>query len=1009
MPIKLIQVQRKLNVGINTVVEFLRKKGFEVEDNNPNTRIGDEQYALLVKEFGKDLPNGGRERERVVPERSHREASSVKEEKSSEIKTVIPEEFRPKIVTKGRIDLDRPHKKVQEVQHQPVSVPVEKKVEKPVEAATAAKTADAPVEEVKTPEVKAPEVEIPEVKIPEMKQQPEEIKEEKVIVVEKEPAEVMKPEPVQEPKTANVESTTATAEPAASAGNDSDEGLFRLNTPKFESKIKVTGKIDLNALNQSTRPKKKSKEEKRKEREEKDKQRQEQRKLMKDAIIKEIRKGDDKISKNLVNDDAAKKKKRNRINKERVDINAAGTTNVGGASNNNQRNDNANRPNRNNNSKPNSNNNQGGGKFNKDRFKKPVVKAEVSDEDVAKQVKETLARLTNKTKNKAAKYRKEKRENVQNRLMEQEEMEQEDSKILKLTEFVTANELASMMDIPVTQVIATCMSIGIMVSINQRLDAETINLVAEEFGYKTEYVSAEVAQAITEEEDNEEDLQPRAPIVTVMGHVDHGKTSLLDYIRKANVIAGEAGGITQHIGAYNVKLEDGRHITFLDTPGHEAFTAMRARGAKVTDIAIIIVAADDNVMPQTKEAINHAMAAGVPIVFAINKVDKPHANPDKIKEELAAMNFLVEEWGGKYQSQDISAKKGTGVHDLLEKVLLEAEMLDLKANPDRKATGSIIESSLDKGRGYVATMLVANGTLKMGDIVLAGTSYGKVKAMFNERNQRIKEAGPSEPVLILGLNGAPAAGDTFHVIDTEQEARDIANKREQLQREQGLRTQKLLTLDEVGRRLALGDFHELNVIVKGDVDGSVEALSDSLIKLSTEQVQVNVIHKGVGQISESDVTLAAASDAIIVGFQVRPSSSAGKLAEQEGVDIRKYSVIYDAIEEVKAAMEGMLAPTLKEQITATIEVREVFNITKVGLVAGAMVKTGKVKRSDKARLIRDGIVVFTGAINALKRFKDDVKEVGTNFECGISLTNCNDIKVGDIIEAYEEVEVKQTL
>ena len=713
--------------------------------------------------------------------------------------------------------------------------------------------------------------------------------------------------------------------------------------------------------------------------------------------------------KNLVNDDAAKKKKRNRINKERVDINAAGTTNVGGASNNNQRNDNANRPNRNNNSKPNSNNNQGGGKFNKDRFKKPVVKAEVSDEDVAKQVKETLARLTNKTKNKAAKYRKEKRENVQNRLMEQEEMEQEDSKILKLTEFVTANELASMMDIPVTQVIATCMSIGIMVSINQRLDAETINLVAEEFGYKTEYVSAEVAQAITEEEDNEEDLQPRAPIVTVMGHVDHGKTSLLDYIRKANVIAGEAGGITQHIGAYNVKLEDGRHITFLDTPGHEAFTAMRARGAKVTDIAIIIVAADDNVMPQTKEAINHAMAAGVPIVFAINKVDKPHANPDKIKEELAAMNFLVEEWGGKYQSQDISAKKGTGVHDLLEKVLLEAEMLDLKANPDRKATGSIIESSLDKGRGYVATMLVANGTLKMGDIVLAGTSYGKVKAMFNERNQRIKEAGPSEPVLILGLNGAPAAGDTFHVIDTEQEARDIANKREQLQREQGLRTQKLLTLDEVGRRLALGDFHELNVIVKGDVDGSVEALSDSLIKLSTEQVQVNVIHKGVGQISESDVTLAAASDAIIVGFQVRPSSSAGKLAEQEGVDIRKYSVIYDAIEEVKAAMEGMLAPTLKEQITATIEVREVFNITKVGLVAGAMVKTGKVKRSDKARLIRDGIVVFTGAINALKRFKDDVKEVGTNFECGISLTNCNDIKVGDIIEAYEEVEVKQTL
>ena len=852
--------------------------------------------------------------------------------------------------------------------------------------------------------------------------QPEKETPKPVVVEEKKPESAPQPAPApvleekKEPKIEKTEEKTPQVKEmeketpeAAPVQEKEEDDVFKIRPTEFKSKINVVGQIDLAALNQSTRPKKKSKEEKRKEREEKDKQRQEQRKLMKDAIIKEIRKGDDKISKNLVNDDAAKKKKRNRINKERVDINAAGTTNVGGASNNNQRNDNANRPNRNNNSKPNSNNNQGGGKFNKDRFKKPVVKAEVSDEDVAKQVKETLARLTNKTKNKAAKYRKEKRENVQNRLMEQEEMEQEDSKILKLTEFVTANELASMMDIPVTQVIATCMSIGIMVSINQRLDAETINLVAEEFGYKTEYVSAEVAQAITEEEDNEEDLQPRAPIVTVMGHVDHGKTSLLDYIRKANVIAGEAGGITQHIGAYNVKLEDGRHITFLDTPGHEAFTAMRARGAKVTDIAIIIVAADDNVMPQTKEAINHAMAAGVPIVFAINKVDKPHANPDKIKEELAAMNFLVEEWGGKYQSQDISAKKGTGVHDLLEKVLLEAEMLDLKANPDRKATGSIIESSLDKGRGYVATMLVANGTLKMGDIVLAGTSYGKVKAMFNERNQRIKEAGPSEPVLILGLNGAPAAGDTFHVIDTEQEARDIANKREQLQREQGLRTQKLLTLDEVGRRLALGDFHELNVIVKGDVDGSVEALSDSLIKLSTEQVQVNVIHKGVGQISESDVTLAAASDAIIVGFQVRPSSSAGKLAEQEGVDIRKYSVIYDAIEEVKAAMEGMLAPTLKEQITATIEVREVFNITKVGLVAGAMVKTGKVKRSDKARLIRDGIVVFTGAINALKRFKDDVKEVGTNFECGISLTNCNDIKVGDIIEAYEEVEVKQTL
>ena len=984
MTIRLNKVTRDLNVGITTVVEFLQKKGYTIEAS-PNAKITEEQYAVLVKEFSTDK-NLKIESEKFSQERQNKDRNKAsisiegfesKKEKEEVVKTVIPEEARPKLKQVGKIDLDNLNKKTASKVVEPAAKVIEQtpKAEPVVEKVVERK-------ETPQPQKETPKPVVVEEKKPESTPQPAPAP---VLEEKKEP----KIEKTEE-KTPQVKEMEKETPEAAPVQEKEEDDVFKIRPTEFKSKINVVGQIDLAALNQSTRPKKKSKEEKRKEREEKDKQRQEQRKLMKDAIIKEIRKGDDKISKNLVNDDAAKKKKRNRINKERVDINAAGTTNVGGASNNNQRNDNANRPNRNNNSKPNSNNNQGGGKFNKDRFKKPVVKAEVSDEDVAKQVKETLARLTNKTKNKAAKYRKEKRENVQNRLMEQEEMEQEDSKILKLTEFVTANELASMMDIPVTQVIATCMSIGIMVSINQRLDAETINLVAEEFGYKTEYVSAEVAQAITEEEDNEEDLQPRAPIVTVMGHVDHGKTSLLDYIRKANVIAGEAGGITQHIGAYNVKLEDGRHITFLDTPGHEAFTAMRARGAKVTDIAIIIVAADDNVMPQTKEAINHAMAAGVPIVFAINKVDKPHANPDKIKEELAAMNFLVEEWGGKYQSQDISAKKGTGVHDLLEKVLLEAEMLDLKANPDRKATGSIIESSLDKGRGYVATMLVANGTLKMGDIVLAGTSYGKVKAMFNERNQRIKEAGPSEPVLILGLNGAPAAGDTFHVIDTEQEARDIANKREQLQREQGLRTQKLLTLDEVGRRLALGDFHELNVIVKGDVDGSVEALSDSLIKLSTEQVQVNVIHKGVGQISESDVTLAAASDAIIV-------------------DIRKYSVIYDAIEEVKAAMEGMLAPTLKEQITATIEVREVFNITKVGLVAGAMVKTGKVKRSDKARLIRDGIVVFTGAINALKRFKDDVKEVGTNFECGISLTNCNDIKVGDIIEAYEEVEVKQTL
>ncbi|MEI3105173.1 translation initiation factor IF-2 [Parabacteroides merdae] len=990
MPIKLIQVQRKLNVGINTVVEFLRKKGFEVEDNNPNTRIGDEQYALLVKEFGKDLPNGGRERERVVPERSHREASSVKEEKSSEIKTVIPEEFRPKIVTKGRIDLDRPHKKVQEVQHQPVSVPVEKKVEKPVEAATAAKTADAPVEEVKTPEVKAPEVEIPEVKIPEMKQQPEEIKEEKVIVVEKEPAEVMKPEPVQEPKTVNVESTTATAEPAASAGNDSDEGLFRLNTPKFESKIKVTGKIDLNALNQSTRPKKKTKEERKKEREDK---------REKFAGNKAGQQSGNGLFNKGPKDGTARpgapvkpgeggtdaKKKRNRIKKDRVDVNNTPGTNA--------------RP-----SRPNDDR--------KPRLRKPV-KAEISEEDVQKQVKETLARLTNKgnKNNKGAKYRRDKRDAIQKReheLMEQEEME---SKVLKLTEFVTANDLANMMDVPVTQVIGTCMSIGIMVSINQRLDAETINIVAEEFGFQTEYVSAEVVEAIKadEEDDNEEDWVARPPIVTVMGHVDHGKTSLLDNIRNANVIAGEAGGITQHIGAYNVKLQSGRRITFLDTPGHEAFTAMRARGAKVTDIAIIIVAADDNVMPQTVEAINHASAAGVPIVFAINKIDKPHANPDKIKEELANMNYLVEDWGGKYQSQEISAKKGIGVEDLLEKVLLEADLLDLKANPKRRAVGSIIESSLDKGRGYVSTVLVENGTLKVGDIVLAGTHFGRVKAMFNERNQRIEKAGPSEPALILGLNGAPQAGDTFNVLETDQEAREIANRREQLQRELGLRTQKMLTLDDIGRRIAVGNFQELNVIVKGDVDGSVEALSDSLIRLSTEEIQVNVIHKAVGQISESDVVLAAASDAIIIGFQVRPALPARRLAEKEGVEIRLYSIIYDAIEEVKSAMEGMLSPEIKEEITANVEVLQVFKITKVGTIAGCMVREGKIKRSNKVRVIRDGIVVHSGELESLKRFKDDVKEVVAGLDCGLNIVNYNDIQVGDIIEAYEETEIKKTL
>ena len=979
-------------MGITTAVEFLQKKGFVVEAN-PNTKITDEQFELLKKEFStdKDLKMKS---ERFLQERQTKERNkasvaiegyetkeSVKE-KVEEIKTVIPEDVRPKFKPVGKIDLDNLGKKpvvekekeVEEQKPEPVVEPVQPKPEvkempsEEVEAQVAEKVSEVePVQE--TVEEKAVEAPVEEPQTQDVTEEEHHSDETTDVKVEKE-----EEAPVEETKSA-----------------DSSEEIFTIRKPEFVSKINVIGQIDLAALNQSTRPKKKSKEEKRKEREEKEKQRLDQRRQMKEAIMKEIRREDSKL-RDENDGEGGGKKKRVRINKEKVDINNASSYQKGDHQKGG-----------------NTAGQQQGGKKNKDRFKKPVIKQEVSEEDVAKQVKETLARLTSKGKSKGAKYRKEKREQAADRMHELESQEMADSKVLKLTEFVTANELANMMDVPVTQVIGTCMSIGIMVSINQRLDAETINLVAEEFGFKTEYVSAEVAQAIVEEEDAEEDLEPRAPIVTVMGHVDHGKTSLLDYIRKANVIAGEAGGITQHIGAYHVTLEDGRKITFLDTPGHEAFTAMRARGAKVTDIAIIIVAADDNVMPQTKEAINHAMAAGVPIVFAINKIDKPTANPDKIKEELANMNFLVEEWGGKYQSQDISAKKGIGVPELMEKVLLEAEMLELKANPNRKATGSIIESSLDKGRGYVATVLVSNGTLKVGDIVLAGTNYGKVKAMFNERNQRMTQAGPSEPALILGLNGAPAAGDTFHVIETEQEAREIANKREQLQREQGLRTQKMLTLDEVGRRLALGDFHELNVIVKGDVDGSVEALSDSLIKLSTEQIQVNVIHKGVGQISESDVSLAAASDAIIVGFQVRPSGAAAKLAEQEGVDIRKYSVIYDAIEEVKSAMEGMLAPTLKEQVTATIEVREVFNISKVGVVAGAMVKTGKVKRTDKARLIRDGIVVFTGNINALKRFKDDVKEVGTNFECGISLTGCNDIKVGDVIETFEEVEVKQTL
>ena len=800
--------------------------------------------------------------------------------------------------------------------------------------------------------------------------------------------------PAEAPKAETEHKLRPSVEERAAAIGEEKGGVFKLRTQTEITGPKVLGTIDLSSINTNTRPKKRSKDDRR-------------RGKGNGQNGGQNNQNGAQNGGNAQGQNGGQRKKRNRIGNERVDVNnAANQPSHGNGNNNGNR--------RNNNNNGNGNNNQGGAnkRQQKDRNRraKETVKQEVTEEDVAKQVKETLARLTNKQKGgKGAKYRKEKREQQHARAEEERREAKAESKILKLTEFVTANELAQMMDVPVTKVIGTCMSIGIMVSINQRMDAETIDLVAEEFGFKTEYVSADVQEAIAEEADAPEDLEPRAPIVTVMGHVDHGKTSLLDHIRKTNVIAGEAGGITQHIGAYNVTLDNGRHITFLDTPGHEAFTAMRARGAQVTDIAIIIIAADDDIMPQTKEAISHAVAANVPIVFAINKVDKPHANPDKIKEGLAAMNFLVEEWGGKYQSQDISAKKGTGVDELLEKVLLEADMLELKANPNRKATGTVIESSLDKGRGYVATVLVSNGTLHQGDVVLAGTNFGRVKALFNERGARINEVGPSMAATLLGFNGAPQAGDQFHVMDTEQEAREISNKREQLQREQDLRTREVLTLEKIGKRLKMGSYHELNIIVKADVDGSVEALADSFIKLSTEQIVVKVIYKGVGQISENDVTLAAASEAIIVGFQVRPSQQARKLAERDGVEIRQYSVIYDAIEDVKVAMEGMLEPVIKEEVTANIEVRQVYHISKVGYVAGAYVLDGKVKRSDKARLIRDGIVIFTGEINALKRFKDDVKEVTTNFECGISLTNCNDIKEGDIIETFQEIEVKQKL
>ena len=983
MGVRLNKVLSELNIGLQTAVDFLKKKnnlGEVKEDATPNTKISDEQYEALVREFKGDKDIKKRA-ELMFPKKKEKEKEKKKEQ-PVEVRVQVPEkndEARQQFKPLGKIDLDSLNRK-------PAAPVVETtKKEKKSEAAAVSpdkkkeKVQKAPAETVSQPEAKAPEIqEAKTVASSEQETAPQvatvaDLTSESEIAQAEESATDagMSQEPADEAlQTADVEEQ--------SKEDDAPEGptVYKLKTEmKMAPKVNVLGKIDLSAINQSTRPKKKTKEEKKKEREEKLAQQR------------------------------SEKKKRVRIGKERVDIEAEAKNDENNQNKNKQKKQKGGNQNFN----DNNHQQQQGGK-NKKKNRQQPRPLEVNDEDVARQVKETLARLTSKNQNKkGAKYRREKRDAVAERMNEELAAEAAQSKVLKLTEFVTVSELATMMNVGVNQVIGTCMSVGIMVSINQRLDAETINLVADEFGFTTEYVSAEVQEAITEEVDDENDLVTRAPIVTVMGHVDHGKTSLLDHIRNTNVIAGEAGGITQHIGAYIVELKDGRKITFLDTPGHEAFTAMRARGAQVTDIAIIIIAADDSVMPTTKEAIAHAQAANVPMVFAINKIDKPGANPDKIREDLANMNLLVEDWGGKFQCQEISAKKGIGVEELLEKVLLEAEMLELKANPNRKATGSIIESSLDKGRGYVSTVLVSNGTLKVGDIVIAGTAYGRIKAMFNERNQRIEQAGPAEPAIILGLNGAPTAGDSFHVMDTEQEAREIANKRTQLQREQSLRTTKTLGLDDISHRIALGEFHELNIIVKGDTDGSIEALSDSFIKLSTEKVQVNVISKAVGQISENDVMLASASDAIIVGFQVRPSADARRLAEREGVEINTYSIIYDAIDEVKSTMQGMLDKVKKEIVTGEIEVKQVFKISKVGTVAGGLVTEGKVHNKDKARVIRDGIVVHTAPIDALKRYKDDAKEVATGLECGISLVNFGDILVGDIIETFTEIEVEQKL
>ena len=962
MSIRLNKAIRELNIGLQTAVEFLEKRPELGEvKGDQNFKLSDEQFKALEKEFKPDqvVKNDAAK----IFQKKQKDKVRTKKAFEPKKETVTKQEL-PKIKTLGKIDLEQLNKPT-------AKVPVASKEKKDrkndaginkQQTTAGKKTESNASKEEKVVEVKAAVQEkFEEIRTPATAKESSE-KAENTQKADISTSETLKKEPmVEKEKNETKIEKEITAE---------DNGIFQTSNEKKmlnQPKVNILGKIDLSSINQSTRPKKKTKEERRKEREDKSVQ------------------------------NAQGKKKRVRINKERVDINAAANQQQGG-----KRSGKKNTNDNNNNSK-----NATGGKKRHNRSQKPL---EVDDEAVARQVKETLARLTSKSQNKkGAKYRKEKREAVQERLSAEAKAERKESKILKLTEFVTVSELATMMNLPVTQVISTLMSVGIMVSINQRLDAETINLVADEFGFKTEYVSAEVQEAISEDVDEETDLVSRAPIVTVMGHVDHGKTSLLDHIRNTNVIAGEAGGITQHIGAYSVTLKNGRKVTFLDTPGHEAFTAMRARGTQVTDIAIIIIAADDSVMPTTKEAIAHAQAAGVPMVFAINKIDKPGANPDKIREDLSQMNLLVEEWGGKYQCQEISAKKGLGVADLLDKVLLEADMLDLKANPNRNATGTVIESSLDKGRGYVSTVLVSNGTLKVGDNMIAGTSWGRIKAMFNERNQRVEKAGPSEPVIILGLNGAPTAGDTFHVMETEQEARDIANKREQLQREQGLRTQTRLTLSDISHRIARGEFHEMNIIVKGDTDGSIEALADSFIKLSTEKVNVNVISKAVGQISENDVMLAAASDAVIVGFQVRPSADARKLADRDGVEINTYSVIYDAIDDVTSAMVGMLDKVKKEIVTGQVEVQQVFKISKVGTVAGCIVTEGKVHSKDKGRVIRDGIVIHTAPISALKRYKDDVKEVVTGLECGISLVNYNDLQTGDMIETFTEIEVEQKL